>query len=452
MIGSVFTFGRPISLISYSVDGIELPKPYVYSDVLSSFLNGTAKPSAVVQIDGRDAFEFLEEWSQSGALQDPDALYNNNFYSLAQTTLGSSGSGPGTFAGAGRGQYIYPGSTTTLKFENGTTSTFENFARLSRGFASINNGSDLYKYIINPEQSIPFSNTASISTGNYTHSAIPRPGYPDPIAIDPLNNVGGYYLTEPDYGNVAILSVASFVGSINYQNIVYEFLDQAVKDGKTKLIIDVSANGGGTILQGYNMFLDLFPDILPYGATRFRSHEAFNIIGETISERIFEYPYDFMRPPNIYWQDFEGGTPFNYRADVDINYESFKSWEEKNPPNQFYGDNFTSIIRWNLSDPANEPANKIQVNNFGSRKGMPASRPFKPEDIVILYDGYCASTCALFSEMLTQQVGVKTVSIGGRPNKKPMQTVGGVKGANNYPWTFINEIARETYLLARDQS
>lgn len=36
--------------------------------------------------------------------------YNNLFYELAQISLGTTGTGAGTFAGGGRGAYIYPGA------------------------------------------------------------------------------------------------------------------------------------------------------------------------------------------------------------------------------------------------------------------------------------------------------------------------------------------------------
>jgi len=455
LVGGIFAFGRPISLVSYSADGTALPKPYVYSDVLSFFVNGTAEPSAVAQINGQDAVQYLEEWAQYGSLQDPDALYNNVFHELAQAALGTSGVGAGTFAGAGRGAYIFPGPSTTLTFENGTATTFENFARVLVPFFSVQNATDLYEHYVNP-----LSYTTPSVTANNKAAAVaapaalvsPPPGYPSPVVIEPSNLVAGYYLDEPGYEDVAVLACTSFLGLPDYQNVSYSFLEQASAAGKTKLVIDVSANGGGTILQGYSLFLNLFPDIMPYGASRFRSHEAFDIIGETASERIWYYPFNYTDPPNASWQDFAGGTPFNYRADVDINYQNFDSWQDKNPPNEFYGDNFTSIIRWNLSDPTITAANGVQVNGYGDRVGMPPSRPFAPEDVVILYDGYCASTCAIFSEFMTEQAGVKTIAIGGRPRDGPMQAIGGVKGANNYAFSFINELVRDTYKLAPDQS
>jgi len=82
-----------------------------------------------------------------------------------------------------------------------------------------------------------------------------------------------------------VLSVPSFVSvsgaQIEFQQVAKDFLAQAKAAGKTKLIIDVSANGGGTILQGYDLFKQLFPAIEPYAAAdRFRASESVKLIGE----------------------------------------------------------------------------------------------------------------------------------------------------------------------------
>jgi hypothetical protein len=74
LIGGVFAFGRPIPLVSISSDGSSLPKPYVYADVLLANSDSTFVPSAITTVDGQDATAYLENWSQYGSLQDPDAL------------------------------------------------------------------------------------------------------------------------------------------------------------------------------------------------------------------------------------------------------------------------------------------------------------------------------------------------------------------------------------------
>jgi hypothetical protein len=63
----------------------------------------------------------------------------------------------------------------------------------------------------------------------------------------------------------------------------------------------------------------------------------------------------------------------------------------------------------------------------------------------MLYDGYCASTCTIFSEFMRLQGGVKSIAYGGRPSTDSstpiIQAVGGVKGANNYPYGYIVSLA-----------
>jgi hypothetical protein len=143
-VGSIFTFGRRVPLVSVSADGEQLPAVFVFADVLGmQFNNISYTPSPVVQIDGKDATEFLEELSQYGSLQDRDALYNNVFYELSQISLGASGSGTGMFTGGGRGRWVYPGSSTTLTFANGSTYTMQNYARPQIPFRNVNAGSDL---------------------------------------------------------------------------------------------------------------------------------------------------------------------------------------------------------------------------------------------------------------------------------------------------------------------
>lgn len=64
--------------------------------------------------------------------------------------------------------------------------------------------------------------------------------------------------------------------------------------------------------------------------------------------------------------------------------------------------------------------------------GNPDAAPtyFAAKDILLLQDGYCASTCAIFSESMKTDVGVKSVVVGGLPSTGPMQGVAGTKGSN----------------------
>lgn len=202
-VGLIFNFARPQGLVSVSPDGQSVPQIYLYSDVLASSMsnssNGSFVPSSIIQIDGQDSVEYLLNWSQYGSLQDRDALWNNVFVELAQLQLGPSGSGLGTFAGGGRGRWVYPGETTELTFANGTTLTLQNFARVLVPFDGITTGEQLYQtYFIPVEEpqeveelataSVSSSSAAPSPTSSSTTTTIPAPGYPTPVLRE-MNNL-----------------------------------------------------------------------------------------------------------------------------------------------------------------------------------------------------------------------------------------------------------------------
>jgi len=431
-VGQIFLWGRPVPLVSVSEDGVKLPSVFVYADVIGSqFKNISYDPSPVVQIDGQDANEFLENLSQRGSLQDRDALYNNVFYELAQVSLGSSGTVTGMFTGGGRGRYVYPGDTTTLKFANGSEYTMQNYARPSINLRGINSGEDIAKKWFS--WGTANDGTASVKTTESdkpeiistaaVNAAGSAPGYPVPIVAGPVNLINGFFIDSPGYEHVAVLSIPNFVGAVQYENwfqqTTQEFIPKALAEGKTKLILDVQANGGGTILQGYDLFKQLFPDMDPYGASRFRAHEAIDLMGKAFSAVASLGPR--TGKGNVTIQNAQSSY-FDYHTDTTVDGKPFSSWAEKYGPEKVNGAMYTTLARWNLSDvfiPANSGG--INVTGYNSLANVTGPPKFKPENIVIVTDGYCASTCGIFTEFLTQQAGVKTIAMGGRSNKDPIQ-------------------------------
>ncbi|CAI6335867.1 unnamed protein product [Periconia digitata] len=456
-VGGIFNWARTIPLVSVSSDGKELPKPYVYSDILAeSFGNSTFKPSAITEINGETATDYLEKWAQLGSLQDRDALYNNVFYELATVSLGPVGSGVGTFAGSGRGRWPYPGATTVLTFENGTTAEFENYAKALVSFTGVTDGESLYDNYLTYTATSTISGAPENSTSptpsptpSPTATSIPAPGYPPPVFREANNLIGGYYL-EDDYSDIA-LSVPSFVSlesaEIPFQQTGEKFLAAAKAAGKKKLVIDLSANGGGTILQGYDLYKQLFPDEIDHAAAdRFRAFESTDLLGQYYS-RASE------GVPRVYITEDQNGTlyelqanvvssVFNYQTDVDVNVENFDSWPDKFGPGvEQKGDKFSNLFRWNLSDvltPFNSGG--IYIHGYGNLTNT--TQPFAAEDIVVITDGYCASTCTIFSELMRQRAGVKYISLGGRAKEGITQAIGGVKGTNNFPWSYIQFLSQ----------
>ncbi|KAH6642236.1 peptidase S41 family protein-like protein [Boeremia exigua] len=442
-VGGIFTWGRNVPLVSVSEDGEQLPAVFAFEDVLGlQYKNISYTPSAVVKIDGMETAEFLENLSQFGSLQDRDALYNNVFYELAQVGLGESGSGTGMFTGGGRGRYVFPGATTAFTFANGTERTIANFARVRYNFRRINTGEDLAKEWFNygsaVSAQVASQEPEAVST---TASGATGPGYPDPATIGPLNLINGFYIDAPGYEDVAVLSVPNFVGTsvaqVAFQKTSQEFIPKALADGKTKLILDLQANGGGTILQGYDLFKQLFPDLDPYGANRYRATEAADLIGQSYSKRASLAP----RGSNSSLMSAQSSY-FDYHQDMTVDGEPFTSWAEKFGPNEVNGDQYTTLSRWNLSDVyTSASSGGINITGYGPLANITGPPRFKPENIVIVTDGYCASTCTIFTEFLTKQAGVKTIAMGGRSNKDAIQAIGGVKGVNNYQFGYIQQAA-----------
>ena len=67
-------------MVSVSLDGVSSPEIYSYQDILLS-QSSSFVPSALSTIDGESAVKYIEDFSQLGALNDPDALYNAMFFS-----------------------------------------------------------------------------------------------------------------------------------------------------------------------------------------------------------------------------------------------------------------------------------------------------------------------------------------------------------------------------------
>jgi hypothetical protein len=337
-VGGIFQWGRNLPLVSVSEDGEQLPAVFAFEDVLGlQYKNISYTPSAIVKIDDTEVTEFLQTLSQLGSLQDRDALYNNVFYELAQVSLGESGSGTGMFTGGGRGRYVYPGANTTLTFANGTDRTIQNYARARYNFRGINSGEDLAKEWIN-YGSVASAQAASQEpeTVSTAASAAIAPGYPNPVSLGPFNLINGYYIDGEGYNDVAVLSIPNFVGSssagIPFQRTSQEFLAKALAAGKTKLILDLQANGGGTILQGYDLFKQLFPDYDPYGANRYRATEAADLIGQSYSQRASLAP----RGSNSSLSSAQSSY-FDYHQDMTVDGKPFTSWAEKFGPHEVNG-------------------------------------------------------------------------------------------------------------------
>ncbi|KAF7948805.1 hypothetical protein EAE96_007993 [Botrytis aclada] len=426
---SVFSFGTADGpLVSISSDGLAMPEIYFKYDLdkqnnmtLSKTGNWTASP--LVKVNDLNATLYLEFISQStSAYQDNDAIYNKMFYSLPNLAF-SGGSGMFT-----SGAYIYGFSAGVIQytFANGTSTSAQMYASTSLNFTSISSGQDLFNAVDLPESESTSSSSSASDSGQSTKTkTAPRSvtsltGYPEPIVMHPDGYTSGYFFEDT---KTAILVMQGFIdpyqkdgkAAVEQQRVISEFLAECQKAKMEYLIVDVQANGGGYLFSGYDAFKQIFPSLVPFGASRYRATPLVNYMGTIFTGAgTYDTSHDYL---------------YQTQSELDGNGQPFQSWNQEAPNSPIYGDNFTAELRYNLSDHVTmSQAGGINITGYLDESNPPPA-VFNASSIVMLMDGGCGSTCAIFAEMMKAQGGVRSVAVGGRPQPGPQQGVGGSKGA-----------------------
>ncbi|USP73001.1 hypothetical protein yc1106_00275 [Curvularia clavata] len=449
----VFAWRRSsnIGLISASTDGSQAPQIWAQKDFRDS--NGNYEPSPVTQVNGKDVFEFLNEEADQLSYHDPDTRYNAMLLMPAAESYGTFISPP-----------FFPGATTNITYQNGTTDQYRNMAIVvdPDAWRNVEDADSFYRVFCIPnENSIsgmkrrdmndpPFQlknprdrdfKSADTQQQGSVPLFYPKPSIAHSSDIVPL---AGYFI-DTDVGQVGVLVVQTFntrdvEGAQEFQSIIEQYISQAKSRGVEKHIIDVRSNPGGKVLSGYDMFLQFFPSKVPQTQSRYRGHQASELLGESISS----YEQITLRNGQLFT------SPFSNDAYLNADLQEFPDWNAMYPPERFKGDNFTALLKYNLSDPltTSNPrlAVGITVTGYGDRSDFNED-PFRAEDIVILSDGICASTCSIFLELMVQQAGVRTIAVGGRPQLGPMVPVGGTKGTLVLPSVYME--AFSVYVAAR---
>jgi len=74
--------------------------------------------------------------------------------------------------------------------------------------------------------------------------------------------------------------------NIEFQNAFRSILATAKAAGKTKVIMDIRGNGGGTVADGFDWFTQLFPGQIPWGATNLAAFGLNNALGEVATSLV----------------------------------------------------------------------------------------------------------------------------------------------------------------------
>ncbi|KAF4943874.1 hypothetical protein F66182_18705, partial [Fusarium sp. NRRL 66182] len=128
---------------------------------------------------------------------------------------------------------------------------------------------------------------------------------------------------------------------------------------------------------------------------------------------------------------------------------TFKNWDEVYGPYSEAGVPVSALMaEFNFADDANPVINPINIDGEGGELNA-RTPPFAPEDIIILTDGRCSSTCTIFVDHMVSK-GVRTVAVGGRPRAGVMQAIGGIKGSEVLALSNIESMATTAASLLAD--
>ncbi|KZZ88772.1 Peptidase S41 [Moelleriella libera RCEF 2490] len=433
-------FLEPMPLVSVSEDGVRIPEIYFLSDA-QLLQTQKSSVSPVELINGRNALAYLQDIANQRRSQDPDARWNQLFASKA-STINDASDGGGAFVD---NFSAWPGTnSTTVQFSNGSRVEIRTWAKLSQ-LTFQSSPQDLFNISCLPErkrQNEPRGWASEEWEDDIRPPATASPqGYPKSFDRDPYNQVLGFELDK----ETAVMLIPSFETSgpliPDNQSAVFaekatSIVNEAVSLGHAKLIIDVSGNGGGNIVRAFDLFKLFFPNKFPYSATRFRRHTAINLAAKALGSL------------NASAAAYQGGI--GYRAQVKPDQEGdFASLSDFLGNDTQYGTRVSSLFanfNYTTLSGVGEP-----IRGFGTQvRKLNQTQPFKPENIIIIGDGHCASTCTTFVNLMTNIGGVRTVAFGGRPRKGPMQIMGGVRGAQSASFDLIAENVRDVYQLLQE--
>lgn len=458
--------GEPAYLISASSDGLETPKVYLASDLIESdeafnfYLKDYNDISPVATINGLDVQEFLQIQQLVAYSHDPDAMYNQLFLSVAQTTNPSS---PDLQDSTFKSPVFYPGPMTEIVFQNGTPYSWVNLAFTTCDLTNIITGQEYWDTCVMPpeeeaaaasstlasyiEEPTPYSTAALATTEAVaTETAAPVitqiPSHPEPVAIDIEGILSGYYLDDADYADMAVLVIRGFQGASDaylesFQETLELFLDQSKADGKTKLVIDLQGNGGGYIDAGTELVAQLFPNVPPDQKGNLRASVGMEVILEKLGS-LFDLHNsvtggDSNTTIELINESLDDFMWFSWQTLMTPDTVEFPSFAEFFGPVMLGEDGgYTNFFQTNYTntEPTELGQDKIQITGYGERElPQDTSPPFDPKNIVMLSDGYCGSTCSIIFEILTNTHAIPAVTVGGRPINFPMQTVGNSKGS-----------------------
>ncbi|CEJ92411.1 hypothetical protein VHEMI08066 [[Torrubiella] hemipterigena] len=207
-----------------------------------------------------------------------------------------------------------------------------------------------------------------------------------------------------------------------FQAVIQDFLATAKHAGKTKIVIDLQSNRGGIISLGHDLFRQFFPQTQESAVTCWKNSDTYVDITRAISDSL--EGFDPYAPGADVDKVDDYALTLNWRTDSNSSLQPFVSYEDKFGSHIYKNTPYTNLMAWDFNDSLiSSPDHGLGVNTtgYGNRKNI--TQHCSSEDLVIIYDGYCSSTCTVASELFRITGNAKSVVMGGRPRAGPQQGV-----------------------------
>ncbi|CAG8604385.1 6638_t:CDS:2, partial [Dentiscutata heterogama] len=377
----IFTFDQGLSLYSIiKPDGKQAIK--IFNDVIDSSLIDCE----VVKIDSRPAMEVLIEFANEKTFSSKDLGVRFNSV-ISSISLENNNIRVSPLTQQFTKSRILPEkpSISYVLTCNGSTSTIERFWKITSDF--YDNFTDSNSY---------WNNFCAATT--------------TPTLFDPFNDFGDYSKTydtmlskaqivfngtssrfymQNQTGIVLISIFETTVGEQEQMKDILQGFNKLNEMGAKKIVLDLTDNSGGVISVAEFMNILLFPNTNPSfpsdaKVTNFSKLAIQTATTAQISGNIFEaQQYATFSTEQVFntSQDFIGNNV--YTRGTQVSYT-----------NKFIHIGNREIFR------------QVLGNN-------PPKYPWTSENIIILTNGICGSSCAMITQHLAELQGVATIAVGG---------------------------------------
>ncbi|KAG0242829.1 hypothetical protein B0O80DRAFT_526102 [Mortierella sp. GBAus27b] len=425
-----FMFIQPISTYGVYENGRQQVKIATVLNKLDSRLTSALIDCEVTHIDGRSAFDVITDFAKTKSYsKDRGSRINRSFSFLAHDKTGSSYDryALGSFAqrtgipqngtieyridcqskidaGMAAGSNVEPRITITLAWTalDATMAPFIDAESYRRQFCEKDSVQTLKKFALDSAQPDDFNAMKAPTLSNRRKAKELYRG-----------TYASFHLLSDSVTGVFRLGTESPSKPHGPYPDFYTNIDKGFAaleaTGVTRLIVDLQSNTGGIICWGRYVLQTLFPQTVdsPYIYSMRASPLARALARAT------------------FWYDQEVNSPYEGLVDP-LTGEEFTSDSWINPGSRIPGRQ--GAFSREVTDRYCSAVEDV--------KGEPGDAMFEPQDIILLTNGFCGSTCAVLALQMHERYGVRTVAIGGEHGQSMMFTSfpGGAVQGNNTAW------------------